>query len=557
MSSSDRRKPDDHTGSASQQAAKTEHCLGRWPVHVVLLPLFFMLSFYVTNILEFSFSDMAVPTAKAIGAALVLWGILALAMRNIRKGAAVVAVATVLFFMRKHIINLIPDFELPILGMVVNRFALVITLLAGACIVFALFVAKSKRSWSVPTSLINALAICVTAVAGFQAVSLNLSSGNVDVSLSAADSSAVTAVQGGQALPNIYHIVADAYARNDVLKEWFGYDNQPFLDWLAEKGFFVADKARVNYAHTHLSLSSTLNMSYFSFPQNRSNEANMSALRHLFYSNRVCEKLHNLGYKIICYPSGYSMTAKINNATYPHDEWMDEFERSVFMQGGEQEFNAHRRRILYALDHIGDPCETEGPVFVFSHMLCPHPPFVFTETGEPRKVKAPYQHSGGSHWYLTGEGTVEDYRQQYLGQLKFMNSKLRGTIEAILANSSRPAIIIFQGDHGPNSMLDWDSVYNTNMHEKLTTTIAYYFPDQQYDLLYDEITPVNSYRVIFNQYFGESNRMLEERSYFSASRTPFYFVDVTERAESLEGTERSPNPSIGLGPPSGRHALTR
>ena len=117
-----------------------------------------------------------------------------------------------------------------------------------------------------------------------------------------------------------------------------------------------------------------------------------------------------------------------------------------------------------------------------------------------------------------------------------MNVKLKRAIDTILVRSKRPTIIILQGDHGPGSMLDWKSAANTNMPERLSILSAYYFPDKQYDLLYDKITPVNTFRLIFHQYFGEAIGRFEDKSYFSVWNTPWDFIDVTDTVDSWRGT---------------------
>lgn len=63
-------------------------------------------------------------------------------------------------------------------------------------------------------------------------------------------------------LPDIYYIILDAYGRSDVLKDFYKYDNEPFLEWLSQKGFYVVGKSRTNYVHTYLSLASSLNYCY-------------------------------------------------------------------------------------------------------------------------------------------------------------------------------------------------------------------------------------------------------------------------------------------------------
>ena len=43
---------------------------------------------------------------------------------------------------------------------------------------------------------------------------------------------------------------------------------------------------------------------------------------------------------------------------------------------------------------------------------------------------------------------------------------------------------------------------------------AYYLPDIDIGILYPHITPVNSFRVVFNQYFGTDFELLKDKNYF-------------------------------------------
>ena len=62
--------------------------------------------------------------------------------------------------------------------------------------------------------------------------------------------------------PDIYYIILDAYSRDDVLQDFYQYDNGPFISELEALGFYVARCSRSNYASTRLSLPSSLNMDY-------------------------------------------------------------------------------------------------------------------------------------------------------------------------------------------------------------------------------------------------------------------------------------------------------
>ena len=69
---------------------------------------------------------------------------------------------------------------------------------------------------------------------------------------------------------------------------------------------------------------------------------------------------------------------------------------------------------------------------------------------------------------------------------------------------------------------------NTYLPERLGILNAYYFPDGIYANLYPSITPVNSFRVVLDQFFGTQLGLLEDHSYFSTFDEPYDFNEVTE-----------------------------
>jgi hypothetical protein len=74
-------------------------------------------------------------------------------------------------------------------------------------------------------------------------------------------------------------------------------------------------------------------------------------------------------------------------------------------------------------------------------------------------------------------------------------------ISEILANSTTPPIIIIQGDHGFG---EGDNFPILN---------AYYLPGIDPGVLYPTISPVNSFRLIFNEYFGSNLIQLPDQSF--------------------------------------------
>ena len=48
-------------------------------------------------------------------------------------------------------------------------------------------------------------------------------------------------------------------------------------------------------------------------------------------------------------------------------------------------------------------------------------------------------------------------------------------------------------------------------------------------LLYDSITPVNTFRLIFDFYFGTDHGLLDDYYYYSTYDRPYDLVDVTDQ----------------------------
>ena len=163
-------------------------------------------------------------------------------------------------------------------------------------------------------------------------------------------------------------------------------------------------------------------------------------------------------------------------------------------------------------------------------MMIPHPPFLFNKNGKVATRVEDTIDFHGLHYSKTPE-RVEQYRQDYLGQLEYANKKILRSIDQILANSETPPVIILQSDHGPGSTLDWENPEKTNMHERMPILNAYYLPDKGKKMLYESITPVNSFRVVFNALFDADLELLEDRNYFARWSRPYDFIDVTERVE--------------------------
>lgn len=348
-----------------------------------------------------------------------------------------------------------------------------------------------------------------------------------------------------QSTPDIYLIIADGYGRADLLEEMYTFDNSSFLTFLEEKGFYIAEESTSNYPQTELSLSSSLNLRYLDeLVAGFGDTSDRSPLRELLQHTVMRRLLEERGYQFVALPSA-SLFSQIRDADVyfnltPGD--INEFEglllsstlagvvaESFGVGLPVQSYEMHRRYILYSLDKIMDvPEEIPGPKFVFAHLMSPHPPFIFDRDGNFVIPDRPYSTWDASLF----PGTVDEYQAGYIDQMIFLNGQLMEVVTAILDKSPRPPIIIIQGDHGPGSYYNTLELDDSCLNERYSILNAYYFPDGDYHLLYPSISPVNSFRVILNQYFGADLELLEDKNYFAGWLSPYLFTDVTEHVHS-------------------------
>jgi hypothetical protein len=116
-------------------------------------------------------------------------------------------------------------------------------------------------------------------------------------------------------------------------------------------------------------------------------------------------------------------------------------------------------------------------------------------------------------------------------QLRFSNRELRELIGTLLSNSQTPPIIVLQSDEGPKPNREFDTTAphgekSLRAHQRIPN--AYHLPNFGGEDLNRAISPVNSFRMIFNHYFGTSYEIFEDRSYAWDGPGCAHFVDVTE-----------------------------
>jgi len=98
-------------------------------------------------------------------------------------------------------------------------------------------------------------------------------------------------------------------------------------------------------------------------------------------------------------------------------------------------------------------------------------------------------------------------------------------IKTILSKSKTPPIIIIQGDHSYTWTQDRNKILN-----------AYYLPEGGIANLYATISPVNTFRLIFNYYFGGDYELLPDVAYYSRRERPYDFKVLSPSCVGNGGT---------------------
>lgn len=121
--------------------------------------------------------------------------------------------------------------------------------------------------------------------------------------------------------------------------------------------------------------------------------------------------------------------------------------------------------------------------------------------------------------------------------MQYANSLIKDFISALLAEDGTKPVIIIQADEGPfpgrfppsSRKPSWRDSTADELRIKTGILNAYYFPHRDYRDLYQTITPVNTFRILFNKYFGAESERLPDRIYAFPDIIKIYdFFDVTD-----------------------------
>ena len=319
--------------------------------------------------------------------------------------------------------------------------------------------------------------------------------------------------------PDIYFFVFDAYTNNATLKTVWNFDNSQITDWLSGNGFYIGKNTHSNYDFTTFSISSTFNMNFISAEKgnNASVAKNILQSNNSLSDNETFSILTKENYEInflapfrnsvqendLGHFFDYLLDGQIQGQTFPGRLRRSDFFINVrdklytnsHVDYYYKVFDDKYQNILKTVEKIKkttDSTLNRKPHFVYGHILVPHAPALFDSHGK----------------FINPEEALKatDFNT-YIDQIKFANTLIKELVFHIQTHNKRNTIIVIEGDHG-YSFYPIDSIPEFGFKN----FNAVYFPDMNYDQLYDTISPVNDFRIIFNKYFGQHFSLLKDSS---------------------------------------------
>jgi hypothetical protein len=514
-----------------------------WSWHFILLALYSVLAFYAHNIDELVPRDGVVLGGAALALSLVVFALTRIVVRDARKAGLITAALLLFLLFYGHLFAAAQTW-LP-RDWVRHREAL--PLLAGSLIALLFFLFRNESRLRNATIVMNVISGALVIMSAVSIIAHEAAQAIGNRSEISASRELSFQLKPPSHRPHVYFLILDRYAANRTLKARYGFDNAEFETYLRDKGFYIADESVANYIKTAPSLAATFHMDYLDELAAREgkNSSNWRPMYQMLEGEyRVLRAFRAAGYRYVHMGSWWAPTRyhRFADENYNIEGASAASEAvSTYLQGTALPFfyrkalpllhisapsgqladrwDAQCRRIPYQFETLRGIARRSEPTFVFAHLLLPHFPFVFDAEG---RCMSPDE-----------SGKVSP-RDQYVGQVRYASKEVMRMVDALLASENKP-IIILQSDEGPfpqhfpGEDVDWSKATEEDFQEKFRILNAVYFPGKPAGQRYPSMSSVNTFRIVFNEYFGADLPLLADRSYAIPDIRHLYdYFEVTD-----------------------------
>ena len=506
------------------------------PVHHVLIAAYPILYLLSINLGEVDPVEALVPLAVSVGAAMALFLVLVVVGASTRRAALLVSIvaAIVLFFG----VGASVAASLGVTGTPM----LVAWLLLGVVLVAVVVLGRTDlRGVTIVLNVGSAILVAMTLVGIGRHLLTEPATFVGGQRLDGETAPSLTSNAALGAAPrDIYYIILDGYGAPRSLDQYLDVPDGGLMDWLEDAGFEVLRETRSNYGRTPLSLASSMNLTYLDelATERGPDDPDQMPLVGMVRDAQAIHFLKDRGYSYVLLGSQYFLTfrsplADVNPEFEQTSDFLGVLTESTILPplvglvGVEDDLT--RRRTIYdaaiwGLETFPELTELPGPKFVFMHLYLPHSPWVVDGDGN----------------YVTAEEDVarpptERYRSQYA----FVDREMRELIAGLLdVPEGEQPIIILTPDHGPNTPgmrevegdIDWAGASDAELDLKLSIFTAYHLPGVDDTCVYQGMSSVNQFRLVFDLYFDAGLPLLPDRTFIHSNRSrPYDLTDVTDR----------------------------
>ncbi|HIA09611.1 MAG TPA: hypothetical protein EYN75_00860, partial [Candidatus Nitrosopelagicus sp.] len=367
-----------------------------------------------------------------------IWFSLFYILKNARKSAFITSLLLVLFFSYGHVYNLIDN--VTIAGLDIGRSRYLLIPFFASLVVGVYYFIRTNRKLNNATTITNFITVSLIIVASanigmfYIADNENFYDDETIInyfSIMPDTESTFTKLVKSD-LPDVYYIILDGYAGTNSLKEFSNFDNQEFITFLNEQGFYVHSQSYSNYPTTPTSMAATLNMQYVNKLADivGTDLDNMHPTFKLIQENLVIKKFKSKGYTLVSFntdlvhldePKKFDFYYCESNTLLDNKMVNNVLHLSIIGYFIEDiEYQENRDEILCMFSELPEIKNIDEPTFVYAHFNMPHTPYIFSANGE--QVNPSRESNLGSY------ANVNDY----INYLKFANRETQKLVEKLL-----------------------------------------------------------------------------------------------------------------------------
>ncbi len=508
------------------------------PLHPLLLAAYAVLFLYGQNIGEASPGDIVVPLiASVIGVAVVL-AAASLLLRDTARGGLLASALALLFFSYGHVLGAIES------SMITSGRLLVVWAVLGAIAVVVIW--RVRRPLATANARLNVLAAILVLVALVPVLAGEI--GSATAGPVAVVPSSPPGAGGTTPNRDIYVVIVEDIGSEQIMRERWGLEGGSPFGFLEELGFARIANSHANYGKTGHSLASMFNLDYLDDLAARMgpDSNDYGPVYDVLDDHAAGRFLKERGYEYVHIgawwdPTARSSIADVNLGLETPSDFATAFLDTTMLPAitsrltrfgiriGTENLEAHELQYQSALTGFAaleSTLERPGLTFVFAHFLVPHDPYVFELDGS----------------FVSPERRADRTPAQlFIDQSRYTMDRVEAFVrEALAGPDETDPIIVVTTDEGPNppgyernpETYNWETASVDDQREKLEIELGIYTPDRTPAEagIHDGMSLVNTFRGLFDAYFGTAYGQLPDRSFIYPDKAhPYRFVDVTDR----------------------------